>query len=87
LKPNTDVSSADPSASQARTLTVEPIGYVCAALATKVEAARQPRAAAGVPARIQLLPGRNFEHALADLDVWTHIWVLFWFDRNASWRP
>jgi tRNA-Thr(GGU) m(6)t(6)A37 methyltransferase TsaA len=75
------------AAGQARTLTLEPIGYVRAALATKVEAARQPRAAAGVPARIELLPGRNFEHALADLEAWTHIWVLFWFDRNADWRP
>jgi len=74
-------------AGPARTLTLEPIGYVRAALATKVEAARQPRAAAGVPARIELLAGRNFEHALADLDAWTHIWVLFWFDRNADWRP
>jgi len=75
------------AAGPARTLTLEPIGYVRAALATKVEAARQPRAAAGVPARIELLAGRNFEHALADLDAWTHIWVLFWFDRNADWRP
>lgn len=81
-------SSADESpTSQLRALTLEPIGYVRTALATKVEAARQPRAAAGVPARIELLPGRNFEHALADLDAWTHIWVLFWFDRNADWRP
>ena len=78
---------AERSAREARTLTLEPIGYVHAALSTKVEAARQPRAALGVPARIELLPGRNFEHALADLDAWTHIWVLFWFDRNASWRP
>lgn len=70
-----------------RSLTLEPIGYVRAALATKVEAARQPRAGAGIAARIELVPGRNFEHALADLDAWTHIWVLFWFDRNASWRP
>jgi tRNA-Thr(GGU) m(6)t(6)A37 methyltransferase TsaA len=70
-----------------RSLTLEPIGYVRAAPATKVEAARQPRAAAGVVARIELVPDRSFEHALADLDAWTHIWVLFWFDRNAAWRP
>lgn len=71
----------------ARTLTLEPIGYVRTALATKVEAARQPRASGGAAGVIELLPGRNFEHALCDLEQWDHIWVLFWFDRNEGWRP
>jgi tRNA-Thr(GGU) m(6)t(6)A37 methyltransferase TsaA len=72
-----------------RKLTLEPIGYVHCALATKVEAARQPRArsSAGAAGRIELLPGRNFEHALADLAQWQYIWVLYWFDRNDGWRP
>jgi tRNA-Thr(GGU) m(6)t(6)A37 methyltransferase TsaA len=56
-------------------------------LATKVQAARQPRAAAGTPARIELLPGRNFEHALEDLAHWELIWVIFWFHLNPGWRP
>jgi tRNA (adenine37-N6)-methyltransferase len=68
-----------------RTLT--PIGYERTTLATKVEAARQPRAGGDVHGRIELTPGKNFEHALLDLDAWDHIWVLFWFDRNAHWRP
>jgi tRNA-Thr(GGU) m(6)t(6)A37 methyltransferase TsaA len=55
--------------------------------ATKVEAARQPGAAQGAPARIELLPGRHFEHALEDLAGWELIWVLFWFHLNAGWRP
>jgi tRNA-Thr(GGU) m(6)t(6)A37 methyltransferase TsaA len=71
----------------AHRLTLEPIGYVRTALATKVEAPRQPRASGAAAARIELLPGRNFDHALADLDAWDYIWVLFWFDRNAGWRP
>ena len=71
----------------ARQLTLEPIGYVRSALATKVEAARQPRASGGAPGRIELQPGRNFEHALCDLAEWQYIWVLFWFDRNDGWRP
>jgi tRNA-Thr(GGU) m(6)t(6)A37 methyltransferase TsaA len=70
-----------------RQLTLEPIGYVRTALATKVEAARQPRASGGETGTIELLPGRNFEHALADLSDWQYIWVLFWFDRNDGWRP
>lgn len=56
-------------------------------VATKVEAARQPQAAAGTRARIELFPGRNFEHALEDLARWELIWVIFWFHQNAGWRP
>jgi tRNA-Thr(GGU) m(6)t(6)A37 methyltransferase TsaA len=56
-------------------------------LETKVQAARQPRAAAGMPARIELLRGRNFEHALEDLAHWELIWVIFWFHQNPGWRP
>ena len=68
-------------------LAVEPIGFVRGARETKVEAARQPRAAAGEAARIELLPGRNFEHALEDLERWELIWVIFWFHLNSGWRP
>jgi tRNA (adenine37-N6)-methyltransferase len=68
-------------------LSLEPIGFVRNTLATKVEAARQPQAARGEPARIELLPGRNFEHALEDLARWQRIWVIFWFHHNAGWRP
>lgn len=68
-------------------LTLDPIGFVHSSLATKVQAARQPRAAAGTPARIELLRGRNFEHALEDLAHWELIWVIFWFHLNSGWRP
>ena len=68
-------------------LDLTPIGYVRTALGSKVEAARQPRAGRGAAGRIELLAGHNFEHALTDLDAWDYIWVLFWFDRNAGWRP
>src|SRR5246127_2330174 len=68
-------------------LTLHPIGYLRCSLATKVEAARQPRAACAMPAQIELLPGRNFEHALEDLARWELIWVIFWFHLNSGWRP
>jgi tRNA-Thr(GGU) m(6)t(6)A37 methyltransferase TsaA len=68
-------------------LTLDPIGFVRGPLVTKVEAPRQPHAAAGTPARIELLPGRNFEHALEDLARWELIWVIFWFHHNSGWRP
>ncbi len=68
-------------------LVLEPIGYVRTSLGAKVEAARQPRAGADTSGRIELLPGKNFEHALTDLDGWEYLWVVFWFDRNTGWRP
>ena len=68
-------------------LVLQPIGFVRSPLVSKVQAARQPRAAAGTPARIELLPGHNFEHALEDLARWELIWVIFWFHHNAGWRP
>ncbi|MBL8271325.1 tRNA (N6-threonylcarbamoyladenosine(37)-N6)-methyltransferase TrmO [Steroidobacter sp.] len=68
-------------------LVLEPIGIVRASSVTKVEAPRQPRAAEGSPARIELLPGRNFEHALEDLAGWKLLWVIFWFHHNPGWRP
>lgn len=68
-------------------LVLEPIGIVRTSLATKVEAARQPRAAQGARARIELFSGRNFEHALEDLPRWQLIWVIFWFHHNPGWRP
>jgi tRNA-Thr(GGU) m(6)t(6)A37 methyltransferase TsaA len=68
-------------------LTLQPIGVVHSAIRSKAEAARQPAAAMEATARIELHPGRNFEHALEDLEGWERIWVLFWFHLNDSWRP
>ncbi|MDH4022294.1 MAG: tRNA (N6-threonylcarbamoyladenosine(37)-N6)-methyltransferase TrmO [Gammaproteobacteria bacterium] len=68
-------------------LNLRPIGVVHSALKSKVEAARQPAAATGATARIELYPGRHFEHALEDLEGWERIWILFWFHLNDSWRP
>lgn len=68
-------------------LSIEPIGFVHGVLETKVEAARQPSAAAASPARIELLPGKHFEHALDDIASWQLIWVIFWFHHNEGWRP
>ena len=68
-------------------LTLEPIGVVRCRHATKVEAPRQPVAASGHEGVIELFPGRNFEHALEDIAGWERLWVIFWFHRNAGWRP
>ncbi len=68
-------------------LTLQPIGHLRTAFATKVEAPRQPAASTGTPGIIELLPAMNLEHAIEDLAGWERIWVIFWFDRNTGWRP
>src|SRR6478609_12012848 len=71
----------------AQALTLQPIGWIRTAFAEKVDAPRQPAAAADVPGIIELAEGRNLEHAIEDLAGWERVWVIFWFDRNAGWRP
>ena len=66
---------------------LQPIGHLRTAFTSKVEAPRQPAAATDIPGVIELLPGLNLEHAIEDLAGWERIWVIFWFDRNAGWRP
>jgi tRNA-Thr(GGU) m(6)t(6)A37 methyltransferase TsaA len=68
-------------------LTVRPIGYVKSPFVDRMSTPRQPAAARGVCGTIELLAGQNFEHGLADLDCWDHIWVVFWFHLNDGWRP
>jgi tRNA-Thr(GGU) m(6)t(6)A37 methyltransferase TsaA len=67
-------------------ITIEPIGVL---RTPHVERARTPRqpAASDAPGVIELHDGRGLEDALADLDSFTHVWVLFWFDRAGGWRP
>jgi tRNA-Thr(GGU) m(6)t(6)A37 methyltransferase TsaA len=70
-------------------VTFSPIGVVRTPFPDRVSAPRQPAAARGVQGTIELLPGRDFEHALSDLEGWDRIWVIFCFDRNPAgvWRP
>jgi tRNA (adenine37-N6)-methyltransferase len=70
-----------------QTLTLHPIGRIRTSFANKVDAPRQPAAAVGESGVIELFADRNLEHAVEDLAGWERIWVIFWFDRNAGWRP
>lgn len=70
-----------------RSLPVEPIGYVRTAGRFKFDSPHQPDPNRDEVNTIELLPGRQFELALQDLDGFDKIWVLSWFDRNQHWRP
>jgi tRNA-Thr(GGU) m(6)t(6)A37 methyltransferase TsaA len=69
------------------TLTLAPIGYVRSPFSDRAEAPRQPRAGEGVEATIELLDGHGYDRAVSDLEGWEFLWVLFWFHKNAGWRP
>ncbi|MBL8684269.1 MAG: tRNA (N6-threonylcarbamoyladenosine(37)-N6)-methyltransferase TrmO [Myxococcales bacterium] len=77
-------------------MVLEPIGVLRSPFVDRAEAPRQPRAGEGVEARIECFEtfaGRDgaapqsLERALYDLDGWEFLWVLFWFHKNAGWRP
>jgi tRNA-Thr(GGU) m(6)t(6)A37 methyltransferase TsaA len=53
----------------------------------KFDAPRQPLADSPEVNYIELLPGRQFELALQDLEGFEKIWLIWWFDRNSTWRP
>ena len=65
---------------------VTPIGFVRADQRHKYDQPRQ-----GVYARnqgvIELVSGCNYEQALEDLAGFSHIWLIFLFHKNSSWRP
>lgn len=68
------------------TLALTPIGVVHSPWLDKRSAPRQPAEARDVCGRIELHAQAGLQDALSDLDEWTHIWVLFWFHLNSSWR-
>jgi tRNA (adenine37-N6)-methyltransferase len=69
-------------------LTLKPIGFIHSPWKDRGRAPRQPGVgpvkAEGI---ITLNPGSNFEAALADLDGFEMIWLVFWFHMNKGWRP
>lgn len=53
----------------------------------KVQVPHQPDASGDQRNTIRLLPGKNLELALCDLEGIDRIWLLWWFHKNQTWRP
>lgn len=69
-------------------LTLYPIGIIHTPFTDRYRAPRQPGAEGEVAeGRIVLLPGKNFEQALHDLNGIEKIWILSWFHQNKTWKP
>jgi tRNA-Thr(GGU) m(6)t(6)A37 methyltransferase TsaA len=68
-------------------LELEPIGIIRTPFTNRYDAPRQPGTGASASGVIELLPNRNYEQALEDLDGFDKIWLIYWFDRNPNWKP
>lgn len=68
-------------------MTVRPIGYLRSSKKLKFEAPSQPENSGEPDGVIELNEGSSFEQALKDLSGFDRIWVIWWFDRNRSWKP
>lgn len=66
---------------------LEPIGIVHSALKYRYETSRQGILAKDATSVIELMPNRNFEQALKDLEGFDRIWVVFLFHLNPNWKP
>ncbi len=68
-------------------LTLQPIGILRSSRQVKFDTPHQPEES--VPERhlLELAPHCNFEQALQDLSGFSRIWLIWWFHRNARWRP
>jgi tRNA-Thr(GGU) m(6)t(6)A37 methyltransferase TsaA len=62
------------------------IGVVRSPFVDKKDAPRQPRASTA-EGTIELFSGRDLEDALSGIEEWSHIWVLYVFDRAGGYRP
>lgn len=65
----------------------EPIGFVASGAGHYPQEAPRQAVYASNKGVIELLPGRNFEQALEDLEGFDRIWLVFVFDRNRNWTP
>jgi len=79
--------SLSPTLDAAATLTLHPIGFLRCGKAVKFQAKHQPDEREAEENHLELLPGQNFEQALADLAGFERVWLLWWFHRNENWRP
>jgi tRNA-Thr(GGU) m(6)t(6)A37 methyltransferase TsaA len=53
----------------------------------RFETPRQPEHDADQRNVIELVSGHGYERGLSDLEGFERIWIVWWFDRNSTWRP
>ncbi len=71
----------------ADSLTLHPIGFIRTHQQVKFQARHQPEETSGERNVLELGAGQNYEQALQDLAGFDRVWLIWWFHRNATWRP
>lgn len=64
-----------------------PIGYIHTSSLTKYELPRQATKPSISSAYIELLPHQNYEQAVEDLQGFSHIWIVAYFEGNSFQKP
>lgn len=85
--PESSSSPQDPAPAGPAELTLRPIGYVRTGKRVKFAARHQPEEKEVETSVVELLPSRDLELALRDLAGFSRVWLIWWFHRNANWRP
>lgn len=65
----------------------QPIGVFHCRERHPYDAARQGALTPANAGEVRLLPGRNYEQALRDLEGFSRIWLLYVFHHNRDWKP
>ncbi|MFM7543613.1 MAG: tRNA (N6-threonylcarbamoyladenosine(37)-N6)-methyltransferase TrmO [Ignavibacteria bacterium] len=68
-------------------MVIKPIGYFHCSVDAKHRIPRQPDTELGIDGIIKLEKGYDFEQALTDLQMFTHIWVIYGFHEAKGWKP
>ncbi len=73
-------------------LEIKPIGFARTKLRTKFQSPHQVSPSSkeyqeSDGARIELIRNSDFIQALKDLDGFSHIWLVWWFNQNNNWKP
>ena len=66
---------------------ISPIGFFSCDEKYAYDVPRQGILAGENEGVVHLLPNMGFEQALFRLDSFSHIWLIFLFDRNETWKP
>lgn len=68
-------------------LILQPIGFFhCPSQTEPYQAGRQPDQL-GETGLVELLAKHNYEQALQDIEGCSHLWLIFGFHKNHSWKP
>lgn len=68
---------------------LEPIGYIESPYKEKFAVPRQPSLVTAATSRVRLIGEANCLESLRGIEQFSHVWLLFLFDRNleAGWKP